>query len=45
MSLEEINSLGLPPLFFLGFASTELCVQKEQEECEIFSSVFWVPGE
>lgn len=31
MSLEEMNRLGLSPLFFLGFASMELHIQKEKE--------------
>lgn len=33
VSLEEINSLGLPLPFFLGFVSLELHVQKGQEWC------------
>lgn len=45
MSLEEINSLGLPLPFFLGFISLELHVQKGQEWCGIFQSVFWVVEE
>lgn len=31
MSLEEMNRLGLSVLFFLGFVSLELWVQKGQE--------------